>query len=228
MYGCIVVDSAIISNLVKAKDFHKLKLYIELGFEISLTQQNGDCLEKFGSAENHAFDLVINNNINGIKRLRSKSLEVINDTGYTPLHWAIVAQRNDIFEYLLDFDFAMDQRTATGENYFTLASRYNNTLAFKRLLQKYGTKHLFNTNERGFNALIFAAAKKNKEIMQHCLQLASVYFVRDRNNYGANFLHWLFHGEAVPDNKKKILIHNVLKSFLIHFNKNAAAPVNTI
>ena len=38
-----------IANLVENNDFKKLKLFVDLGFEISLTEQNGDTLEKFGA-----------------------------------------------------------------------------------------------------------------------------------------------------------------------------------
>lgn len=214
------MESALISNLVLQKNFQKLKLYIELGFEVSLTQQNGDSVEKFGTADHHVFNLVINDSLKSIKRLRAQSLNVVNGKGYSPLHWAIISHRNDIFDYLLDMGCGVSAITATGENCFTLAARYNNTHAFKRLLQKYGTRYLLHTNERGFNALIFAAANKNREIMQYCLESAPLYYIRANNNYGANFLHWFFHGQTFPDCEKKMMISTVLKYFLTHLSKH--------
>jgi hypothetical protein len=214
------MSSSVVSDLVLHKDFHKLKLYIELGFEVSLTIQNGDSLEKFGTATGHAFNLVIDDRLKNIQRLRTQSLITPNDNGYTPLHWAIISHRNEIFNYLLEMVGDVSSDTSTGENSLTLAARYNNTFAFKKLLETQGSQNLFKFNERGFNALIFAAANKNTEIMQLCLEHASLGFIRESNNYGANFLHWFFHGQNIPDAKKKEIISSIMKCFLLYINKS--------
>ena len=203
-----------IATLIKNKDFGNLRRFVDLGFEFSLTEFNSDTLTKFGDAENIIYNLIMSNDLEKIKRQPKKLLNVANNNGYTPLHWAIVANRNDIIDYIISECSNHLAETIFGENCFSLAARYDNTYAFEKLMALFHHRSVMLSNERGFNALIFAAACKNILILESIIKNSDKVMIRSHNNYDANFLHWLFHGKNCSDHNKALVIKTIFK--LLH------------
>jgi len=199
------------SDLIEKKEYRTLKLFVDLGFEISLTENNGDNLEKFGNAENIIYDSIISDDLELIKKQPKYLLNAENKKGYTPLHWAIIAQRNSITDYILCNSLNHAIETETRENAFSLAARYDNEYAFSRLIKVIKKPLIYNKNERGFNSLLFACARKNLGIIKECINHSTEQDLRALNMYGANFLHWLVHGKDVSDEIKKNMMNSVLK-----------------
>lgn len=200
-----------IVSLIENKNFDQLKLYVGLGFDISLTEQNKDSLEKFGTAENIVYKLIISNELKLIKKQPSKLLSTQNENGYTPLHWAIITQRNAITDYIVSECSNHLSETKTGENCFSLAARYDNAYAFNKLMDMFQCDAFTRINELGFNALLFAASRKNSEILERCLKNCEPKHLKVRNVYGDNFFHCLFHGRHYSDATKKSLAKIVSK-----------------
>ena len=192
-----------ISSLIENKDFRKLKLFVDLGFEISLTEQNGDSLSTFGEAKNIIYDLIISNDLERIKKHPKILLNTQNNTGYSPLHWAIISQRHEITDYIISECSNHLSETVSGENCFSLAARYDNTYAFNKLMSIFQNLSFNQSNDRGFNALLFAASRKNISILESCIENSASLNLRSRNIYGANLFHWLFHGQNFSDHIKK-------------------------
>lgn len=130
------MDSTKIQKLIEKKNYKDLRLYVDLGFELTLTALNGDCFEKFGDASNILYKALILNNIELIRKQKRKLWNVQNNQGYTPLHWAIVCHRNNVIDFILEESTNIFVETLSGENCLTLASRYNNTVAFAKILKK--------------------------------------------------------------------------------------------
>lgn len=195
-----------IANLMENKDFRKLKLFVDLGFEISLTENNGDTFEKFGEPQNIIYDLIISNDFDRIKAQPKNLLNTQNNNGYTPLHWAIVSKRDVITDYIIAECTNHLSETISGDNCFSLAARYDNTYAFHKLMDIFKSQPFHHTNDRGFNTLLFSASRKNTSILKTCIISSDAADLRIRNIYGANIFHWLFHGKNIPDHSKKLII----------------------
>ncbi len=201
--------------------------------KLQLTEQNGDDFEKFGDCKNIIYDLIIKDNLKYIKKKSRTLLNQENNQGYTPLHWAIITHRHEIFDYIISDNMQnLFAENFFGDNCFSLASRFNNTYAFGKLIQKFPKTNYINIpNQRGFNSLIFAAANKNTEIINFILKISSLDNLRMKNIYDANFLHWLFHGKDIPDINKfnytkkllKLIKHKIPSKDLntMLFEKNA-------
>jgi hypothetical protein len=60
-------------------------------------------------------------------------------------------------------------------------------------------------------SLLFACARKNIAIIKECINHCTDLDLMALNIYGANFLHWLFHGMEVTDEIKQHLTNSVMK-----------------
>ena len=140
-----------IANLMENKDFRKLKLFVDLGFEISLTENNGDTFEKFGEPKNIIYDLIISNDFNRIRAQPKNLLNTQNSNGYTPLHWAIVSKRDAITDYIISECTNHLSETISGDNCFSLAARYDNTYAFHKLMDVFKSRSFHHSNDRRKN-----------------------------------------------------------------------------
>ena len=205
---------------MEKKDFRKLKLFVDLGFEISLTEHNADTLEKFGESKNIIYDLIISNDIERIKAQPKHLLNTQNSNGYTPLHWAIICKRDAIIDYIISECTNHLAETKSGENCFSLAARHDNSHAFNKLMVILKNRPFHQPNDRGFNALLFSASRKNTAIMETCIVNSGASDLRTRNIYGANFFHWIFHGKNFSDSCKESMSKMIFKMICKKISKN--------
>lgn len=201
-----------ISKTLEKNNYNQIKMYVDLGFDFNLSDINHDNPEKFGTITTRVFDLVIENNLEGIKKYKLGALNKVNDNGYSALQWAIILKRNHIVKYLLDRGCDIYNKTATDENIFTLASRFKNNDIFLYLLKNFNSKEVFYKNYSGFNSLHFACATKNKLLIPFLIELADPKTIIRLNKYGANSLHWLVHGDYITDEYKSSLVDVFINS----------------
>ena len=219
-----------LTKLINKKKYGRLKLYVNLGFDLTLTDINGDYVSKYGDITNLAFKAVIDNNLEKLKLLPLNMVNSVNNNNYTPLHWAIITHRNNIAKYIIENGniLSFDQVTFTGDNCFSLAARYNNAEILLFLLEKNPLNEIkiFKKNNKGFNALHFSCALKNIEIIVPLLSVASISNFMEKNIYGANILHWLVHGAKRTDAEKLDLIKITIDS--LHKHKNHKGLVKSL
>ncbi len=221
----MITQQTEISKLIEDADYKKIKLYVDLGFELTLTDLNGDYCYKFGNYNNKIFDYVMNNNLDKLKQLNLKRINDITKSGYSILHLAIILHKNDIVKYLLENNASIEATNIYKENAFTLAARFNNNQAMQLLLEKtQNQKIVFKNNFRDFNVLLFAACNKNFEMIAQLIPYATQEILWQRNIFGANCLHWLVHGTKLNDNRKLLLI----KQFIAIASNNVDSPQGLI
>lgn len=205
----MIVSENEISNLIDRKDYFKLKLYISLGYDLSLTDVNCDFVSKFGSPDHPAFEAVISNNIQALRKIKPNFINIKNNKGYSLLHWAIISHNYEAVHYLVELGIDIESVANTKDSVISLATRFNNTKAFFYLMSKYPKKnkqYLAYQNEKGFTSLHFACANKNVKIIKLILNICSHDLVAERNLYNATSLHWLVHGRKIPDQSKLKLV----------------------
>src|SRR3990167_6334016 len=123
----MIISGNEISHLIDRKDYSKLKLYVSLGYDLSLTDVNCDFVSKFGNSDHYAFKLLLSNSIDVLKKMKPKYLDIKNDKGYSLLHWAIIFHQNQIIKHLIEADVDIESITNTKETAISLAARFNNT-----------------------------------------------------------------------------------------------------
>ncbi len=219
----MILSKNTISNLIDKKEFSKLKLYISLGYDLSLTDVNHDFVSKFGNATHSAFEAIIANDIYNLKKIKSHRLNVKNNNGYSLLHWAIITHNHAATYYLIEAGIDIESVTNTHDTAISIACRFNNTKAFVYLLRKYPQKnkrYLALQNQIGFTPLHFACANKNIQMITIILNICSSSLIVERNIYDATSLHWLVHGRNISDQFKLKLLNNYYEAiYRNHSNK---------
>ncbi len=207
------MEKTVVSQLIEGDDYRKIELFVRVGMEFNITDINCDYIRKFGSATNDAFLHALTGKVDCLKKMHTSLLQVENECGYTPIHWAVINNQNNVVAFLLSAinNTSLLSKTVDNDDLLMLAARFDNQQAFDQVLDKYLTNKwaVTSKNKLGFNCLHFACNNKNLLMIEKLIILCSDKHIFDDNIFGATPLHWMMHGRNCSDLNKLSLIQKI-------------------
>ncbi|KAF4964827.1 hypothetical protein FSARC_7289 [Fusarium sarcochroum] len=130
------------------------------------------------------------------------AIDMIDDTGYAPLHIAAIENQSEAVGMLIDAGANVDQQTHDGYTALMSAVRQENVEIVKVLIKAKCSVNM--TSQEGRTALHMAAKKNTPELVG--LLLAAGASARHRDNFGDTALHKIArYSRASLDNMKTII-----------------------
>lgn len=120
-------------NLVKAREYRHLELYVRLGYRFNLFDINQDLPKDFGCLTDAMIFALENSN--KLFSLRNEEIFQENGNGYTPLSFAVISDNVRAIEYIYSKDKKLSQKNNKNENLLHLATKYKSHKALKFLLK---------------------------------------------------------------------------------------------
>lgn len=177
-------------NLVKAREYRSLEIYVKLGFRFNIFDINQDIAKDFGClSEAMMFALEYQNC--KLFSLNKEELLFKNNCSYNALSFAVIADNIDAVKYIYSRCNKLNQLNQKNENLLHLAAKYKSHKSLKYLLQNMSLSFLNKKNNQGFTPLLLAASRNDYEALNILVQIINKKQLLTTNKFGANIIHWL-------------------------------------
>jgi ankyrin repeat protein len=209
-----------IEYVINTYDIDLIKEIFKKEIYLDIIDSNGTTLLynliKFNKMEILKLVIEKQNSSIGISLIDKKDIR-----GRTALHYCVIFNNPEIFEYLLDNEGDPFATNNSGENLFFYSLKYNKNQLLIDLLKKFNAVNI--KNSEGENLLQTAISLKNTAIIEYLLENTNIDFNSKTKEYGITALHQLVvlnnlkYLQKIVDLGADITVTDFLGNNVIHF-----------